>query len=282
MKSTYGPPGSYEAKHGDYNTVAKYSSSKPNEYFIVENRSKMGLDRGLPANGLAVYHCDIFGSNELQDGTATRHYQCALLQADGHRDLEMNVNPGDGTDLFGGIAGIVLSAESSPHSREWDGRESGLVLSDITVPGDTIGFSVGQAASAQTVVGTAAPMTTIPDNTTAGVASTIALAESGTVAHIKVSVDIEHTYIGDLRVELASPGGRRAVLHTQQGGAADNLVMTYDSASPGVLTTMVGQPMKGDWVLNVSDRVRRDEGKLKSWRIELRSAQVGVAMPRES
>ena len=29
------------------------------------------------------------------------HYQCALLQADGQRDLEMNVNQGDGTDLFG-------------------------------------------------------------------------------------------------------------------------------------------------------------------------------------
>jgi M6 family metalloprotease-like protein len=271
--------GSYEAKHGDYNTVMKYRSSKLNEYFIVENRSKMDLDRGLPANGLAVYHCDILGSNELQDGTATRHYQCALLQADGHRDLETNVNSGDGTDLFGAIAGIILSAESSPHSREWDGRESGLVLSDITEPGDTIRFSVGQAAAAQTVVGTAAPMITIPDNTTADVASTIALAASGTVARIKVSVDIEHAYIGDLRVELMSPGGRRAVLHAQQGGSADHLVMTYDSASPGVLTTMVGQPMQGDWVLNVSDRVRRDEGKLKNWRIELRSAQVGVAMP---
>jgi subtilisin-like proprotein convertase family protein len=190
----------------------------------------------------------------------------------------MNVNPGDGTDLFGAIAGIVLSAESSPHSREWDGRESGLVLSDITAPGDTIQFSVGQAAPAQIVVGTADPMITIPDNNTTGVASTIAIAESGTVAQIKVRIDIEHTYIGDLRVELTSPGGRRTVLHAQQGGSADNLVTTYDSTSPGVLTTMVGQPMKGDWVLNVSDRVRRDEGKLKSWRLELRSAQVGVAM----
>ena len=36
-----------------------------------------------PSSGLAVYHCDIFGSNELQQGTAENHYQCALLQADG-------------------------------------------------------------------------------------------------------------------------------------------------------------------------------------------------------
>ena len=119
--------GTYEAKHGDYDTVIKYPSSKPNEYFIVENRSKMDLDRGLPASGLAIYHCDILGSNERQQGTAANHYQCALLQADGRRDLEMNVNQGDGSDLFGVIGGVAVSADSATNSREWDGRDSGLV-----------------------------------------------------------------------------------------------------------------------------------------------------------
>ena len=59
------------------------------------------------------------------------------------------------------------------------------------------------------------------------------IAASGTVAQIKVGVDIEHPYIGDLRVALHSPAGRRAVLHAQLGGSTDNLVATYDSASPG-------------------------------------------------
>ena len=271
--------GSYTARHGDYNTVLKHRTSKPNEYFIVENRSKMGLDRALPASGLAVYHCDIFGSNELQQGTAAQHYQCALLQADGRRDLELNVNQGDGFDLYGETPGIALSGESSPHSREWDGRDSGLVISDIGAPGETIALSTGQAVSAQTVVGQANPMLAIPDNRAIGVSSAINITQSGTVAQIKVSVDIEHTYIGDLRVVLTSPSGRSAVLHARLGGSADNLVATYDSASPGTLTSMVGQPMKGDWMLNVSDRARRDVGKLRSWRIEIRSASVGVAVP---
>ena len=134
------------ATHGDYNRVLKHRTSKPNEYFLVENRSKMDLDRGLPASGLAVYHCDILGSNELQEGSSAKHYQCALIQADGHRDLEMNVNQGDGSDLYGQTQGVALSAESSPHSREWDGRDSNLIISDISAPGAAITFVSGQAA----------------------------------------------------------------------------------------------------------------------------------------
>ena len=122
-------------------------------------------------------------------------------------------------------------------------------------------------------------MLTIPDNRTTGVSSAIAIAASGTVEHIKVSVDIEHSYIGDLRVVLNSPSGRRAVLHAQLGGSRDNLVETYDSASPGVLSSMRGQAMQGDWVLAVADRASQDIGKLKSWRIELTSASVGVSRP---
>jgi hypothetical protein len=135
------------ARHGDYNTVMKYRTSKPNEYFLVENRSKMGLDRGLPASGLAVYHCDILGSNELQQGTAAKHYQCALLQADGRRDLELDANRGDGDDLFVAIQGVALSAASLPNSREWDGRDSGLAVADISGPGEVVSFKVGCCAT---------------------------------------------------------------------------------------------------------------------------------------
>jgi len=269
--------GAYEAKHGDYNTVIKYPSSKANEYFIVENRSKMDLDRGLPASGLAIYHCDILGSNERQAGTATDHYQCALLQADGRRDLEMNVNQGDGSDLFGVIGGVALSADSTTNSREWDGRDSGLVIADISAPDATITFTVGASQPSQHAVATANPMLDIPDNDPVGVASALTIAESGTVSRIQVGVQITHTYIGDLRVTLESPMGRRAVLHAQLGGSTDNLTAMYDSATPGELATLVGQPMQGSWVLSVVDRAAEDVGVFQSWRIELTSAAVGVA-----
>jgi subtilisin-like proprotein convertase family protein len=218
------------------------------------------------------------GSNELQQGTATRHYQCALLQADGRRDLELDTNQGDGSDLFAAIAGTALSTTSSPNTREWDGRDSGLVISDITTPGPTITFSVGQAVPAHTASGAADPMLPIPDNAIAGVSSAISIAESGVVAAIKVSVDIEHTWIGDLRVTLTSPAGRTTVLHAQLGGSRDDLVATYDSASPGVLADMIGQPLQGDWILRVVDRARRDVGTLRRWTIEL-STSATLSVP---
>lgn len=262
----------HKATQGDYNTVMKFRTSKPQEYFLVENRSRMNFDRGLPASGLAVYHCDIKGSNELQQGTPDKHYQCALLQADGRRDLELDANRGDGSDLFGALQGVVLSSTSTPNTREWDGRESGLVISDVSPPDAEISFAVGTQAAAPVVAsGAAEPMLAIPDNVSAGVSSTIAIAESGTVARIIVRVDIKHPYIGDLRVALTAPSGRSTVIHPRLGGSADDLITTFDSAVAGVLGDMIGQPFKGNWILNVSDRARRDVGKLRRWSLELRS-----------
>ena len=91
--------GTHSAHQGDYGTVIKYETELLNEYFLVENRTRAGLDQHLPSSGLAVYHCDTHGSNELQLGSSDRHYQCALLQADGRHDLE-NDRPADPDDLF--------------------------------------------------------------------------------------------------------------------------------------------------------------------------------------
>jgi subtilisin-like proprotein convertase family protein len=119
------------------------------------------------------------------------------------------------------------------------------------------------------ISGEASPNVDIPDNKTAGVSSVITLAGTGVVARIKVGLNIQHPFIGDLRVTLVSPTGRVTVLHAQLGGSTDNIVATFDSASPGVLATMLGQSIAGSWVLNVSDRAQRDVGKLRSWSIEL-------------
>lgn len=135
-------PGVYEVKQGDYGTIMKYETYQPNEYFIIENRTQQGLDTYLPDSGLAVYHCDTLGSNEWQGGTRYRHYQCGLLQADGHLDLENNRNRGDRGDLFGRMDGVALSYATIPSTCAWDGSDSGLAVSDISEPSDIICITV--------------------------------------------------------------------------------------------------------------------------------------------
>jgi M6 family metalloprotease-like protein len=261
-------PGEYQALHGDYNTAMIFESRKINEYFLVENRSQIGLDEYIPASGLAIYHCDILGSNEWQGGSASNHYQCGLIQADGHLDLETNRNMGDEKDLFADIDGIVLGHSTAPSSNLWDGSESGLVISKVCSPGKAMTFLVGALGQAQVATGSSTPGMAIPDRYTRGVSDSIALDKSGNVKKIKVSVDISHPNIGDLKVELASPGGRKAVLHNRANGSQDNLVKTYDSDSALVLASMIGQPLKGKWVLTVKDLVRGNVGKLNKWSLE--------------
>ena len=140
-------PGEYQAVHGDYNTALIFESRKCqmkpcNEFFLIENRSQLGLDKDIPSSGLAVYHCDILGSNEWQGGTSTKHYQCGLLQADGHLDLETNRNMGDEMDLFKETEGMAISHSTLPSSNLWDGSESGLIISNISAPGQIITFQV--------------------------------------------------------------------------------------------------------------------------------------------
>ena len=59
----------FDARHADYRTVFRFETDKPSEYFLVENRSRIELDTHLPADGLAVCHCDTPGFNEWEGGT---------------------------------------------------------------------------------------------------------------------------------------------------------------------------------------------------------------------
>ena len=136
-------PGTFEARQGDYSTIHKYTLGDcKNEYFLVENRTRAGLDAHLPANGLAIYHCDENGSNEWQQATPTRHFQCALIQADACFHLEHGMNMGDLNDLYASRTGTALAYETSPSSQRWDRSDSGLSIADIGAPGDRIKFTV--------------------------------------------------------------------------------------------------------------------------------------------
>lgn len=260
----------YDLHHGDYSTIHVHRTAKPTEYFILENRSRQGFDRYLPSNGLAVMHCDIYGSNEWQDGTPLRHYQCALLQADGRRDLEQDRNRGDADDLFASRPGMFLNADTVPSSRDWSGADSGLTLRDLGAAGEVMNVGTGDAPTPTEDTAETWPRIEIPDDDPGGVAVTLDLPVGARANTIEVSVEILHSWRGDLTVELTSPSGETATLRDGGGGSADDLIETWSSDSHAALEGLTGPDGAGAWTLKVIDTAARDVGTLEYVRIACR------------
>jgi subtilisin-like proprotein convertase family protein len=73
-------------------------------------------------------------------------------------------------------------------------------------------------------------------------------------------VDITHTYIGDLKVELVAPDNTARTLHNHIGGSADDIVKTYTPDFGSI-------SINGNWQLRLYDNYDADEGTLNSWSI---------------
>jgi subtilisin-like proprotein convertase family protein len=122
---------------------------------------------------------------------------------------------------------------------------------------------------------TSTPAKDIPDNSQAGIRDAIRFTEAASISSIKVSVDITHTYRGDLRVTLYAPSGLAVVLHNRQGGREDDIKGTFDVTSTPNLSNLSGQSLKGEWILHVQDLASADRGRLNSWGLEIKGKVGG-------
>ncbi|WP_175439176.1 S8 family serine peptidase [Streptomyces vilmorinianum] len=100
----------------------------------------------------------------------------------------------------------------------------------------------------------------ISDNTTVESPITVSGVSGNAPATLKVGVDIKHTYIGDLKVDLVAPDGTVYTLHNRSGGSADNILQTYTvNASSEVAN--------GTWKLRVNDNANADTGRIDAWNL---------------
>ena len=116
------------------------------------------------------------------------------------------------------------------------------------------------------------PGTAIPDNSAAGIERILPADSTAKIRSVEISVNISHTWIGDLRVSLLSPSGSEVVLHDRTGHSDDNLVRTYTAATTPKLADLVGEAAGGSWRLKVADREAEDVGKLNAWSVLIRTA----------
>jgi subtilisin family serine protease len=90
------------------------------------------------------------------------------------------------------------------------------------------------------------------------------------VKQIEVSMEITHTWSGDLQVILTSPQGHEIILQDRTGGNIDNIAKTFRSADePGRFNILIGKSAKGDWRLKILDMAAMDVGMLVKWGVSI-------------
>lgn len=138
--------GSITLKADGDSVVVLRNPYDPYEFFTIEARKKSTTGNSLfpAALGLVIWHTDskVSTSNRLSDMTPLKHYRNSIEQADGRFELEKSAtNRGNIGDIY--RPGNKFTSDSKPDSRWWDGRASGIDITDISYVGtDHISFTV--------------------------------------------------------------------------------------------------------------------------------------------
>jgi hypothetical protein len=99
----------------------------------------------------------------------------------------------------------------------------------------------------------------------AAVTSTITISGCGRAASATstVSVNIVHTFRGDLKVDLVAPDGTvYALKASSTSDSADNIVTTYTR-------NLSSEAANGAWRLRAQDTYRADTGSINTWSLTL-------------
>lgn len=142
---------------------------------------------------------------------------------------------------------------------------------------------------------------TIPSQTASTITSSISFESTGTVASIEIlGVDIQHRWVGDLRVLLRSPSGKEIALLDRPGFPSSlygcdgtNVLLNFNedigaayavlentcgSIAPAIagtfqpiesLSALIGEPAQGTWTLVVKDQADEDGGRLIGWQLNI-------------
>jgi subtilisin family serine protease/subtilisin-like proprotein convertase family protein len=300
VSSYSGPVDRWIAAHPDVITVSASTSRKTRSAYSSWGRQICvcapsdnwdDLGQTSPA-GLGIFTTDNEGAGPGSDFTS------------GSRFTSRFGGTSSATPTVAGVCALVVSANPSltgPEVRQLLQQTADKDLSFVTdtpvnEPGafDNAGFSLwfghGKVNAFRAVQAAAVPVQAeqsvdrevaaglnIPD-VGSPVTSSMTIDQDGTITDLRVQVDIRHTFIGDLRVDLIAPDGTAVVLHNNTGGSANDLVRTYSVQEAPALRPLLGKRIRGTWQLRVRDTFRLDVGRLNRWRIAARIAPAPVPL----
>lgn len=111
----------------------------------------------------------------------------------------------------------------------------------------------------------------IPDNsfvTTESKISAVPALENP--ENLKVGIAINHDYIGDLKITLKGPNGKRVLIHNRSGGRQNSILGVFgENLSPFENLVHIGPQPTGTYTLEIQDQALLDSGVLNSWAIIL-------------
>lgn len=148
---------------------------------------------------------------------------------------------------------VEADCERLPHVMvpgHWQCLDNACVW-DVEQPVQQVTFSAGDT-----------PLD-IPDADPAGVTSTIMVENLPDCADVvtEISVQIAHSYVGDLSIYLTGPDGGNVWLYDRQDGSGDDLHLLLNL--DGVVDAD-----EGEWTLHVADLAALDTGRLEAWSLE--------------
>ncbi len=119
-----------------------YQGEDSEEYFLLENRQRIGFDAGLPGRGLLIARVR---SDVIEQRRPTNTINSYIIpglrieEADGRADLMIGVNRGDARDPFPGATGAVRFADDTdPTTTTLDGRPLNTSLEAIREDGTDV------------------------------------------------------------------------------------------------------------------------------------------------
>ncbi len=163
-----------------------------------------------------------------------------------------------------------------------------ISCTDPTTPGTVI--PAGTASETITEGGSWA--------STADLDNTFAITGPGSVTDVNISLDITHTWVGDLDVTVTSPDGTSVDVLFSSCGNTDDVNVTFDdeSANPfacgagipvlagdmqpqNALSAFDGETAGGDWIVTVADPVGGDGGNINSITLTVGYSGASVSFP---
>jgi subtilisin-like proprotein convertase family protein len=118
--------------------------------------------------------------------------------------------------------------------------------------------------------------------------STIVVDGAFAIADLLVELHLSHADVGQVVVELTSPGGTTVRLHDRSGSGTADIHAVYDidrdPDGPGSMASFDGELAQGTWTLSVLDDViggfpPTPGGTLESWGLRFESADAAVCTP---